>query len=189
MPNYAMTCFFKDAANSLGWSETYYRNAVDLPDMRTEATVLAAARLDILTDEYRFPFYRISDEAVSGDSEITANLVSVGGIASATSPAADPWSCLLVRFGSGLGVRGRKFLHGVPRDMFNASRDYDDGGPNDTAIDAYCTVIKDNDWCIRSRTAIGPPAVYTYFDIDSATPQREAVHQIGRPFGLLRGRR
>lgn len=189
MPVFAVTMFFEDNRHSLGWSETYYGTFTDFAAVNAAINSFCDLRVAILTDIFKLAFVRISNTAVTGDSQIVTPPNQVGDIDDSTDPSCEPWTCLMLRLEASPTSRGRKYHHGVPRSFFDVDRLYDPANANAAHVTDWVDELKAGTWSIKHRTGVGPPATYSYPVIDAVIPQRQVIHQIGRPFGLLRGRR
>lgn len=187
MANFATTLFLGDLTNSLGWSETYYRIAADHDEALANGALLVTARVGILLDVYQVRGFRVSDFAVPGDSRIST-VVTPGDIDAAVRKPSDPWTALNLRLEAGGNRRGRKFLHGIPQDFFKAGREYDATNASNADLITFMTHLTAN-YQLKFKAAAGPPIVYGFQAFTNANPVGQTKHEIGRPFGLLVGRR
>ncbi len=184
MPNFQATLFFQDEAGTLGWSEPYYLENVDVDAAKIAMDALITARAEVLCDLYSIVAGRVSDVDVLNDSLLAEDLPVEGAIVSTSATAVDPWTALMVRIESTSAYRGRHFFHGVLENTFLPSRSYDPANPNNAAWVTWQTYLITN---TLLKHKAGLTTVYSI--ITNAILQREVMKKVGRPFNLLRGRR
>jgi hypothetical protein len=185
MPVYGYTFFLGDDAGSYGWTETYFSEETNKAAALTQGSVLLASRTTVLTDLHKIVAVRVSDTSVFNDSKFLAGVPVNGAIVGTVPTIADPWSCLLIREEADWEHRGRKYLHGILKDTFEADRSYDATNPNNGDWQAFFAVLRG----ASMRLKTGPVGSEVFFPISDVIPLREVSHRVGRPFGLLVGRR
>jgi len=184
MPIYAGTLFFQDLESSYGWSETYYQEHATIEDMVTSMNGRVSLRANVLVDINTMVAGRVSDTAILNDSLLLTGFPVPGQVVSTSTTAVEPWTALLVRIEATSLFRGRHFFHGILESTFIAGRTYDPANPEAADWTAFFDDILAFD---RLRHIV---ADVPEFDvITSVIPQREVMKKVGRPFGLLRGRR
>lgn len=184
MPFQQAVMFFEDVSNTYGWTEVYWLDQADTGAARAALEVLIVDRADMLSSIHQIVGGRVSDAAVLRDSLLTTNTPIVGAIAATALSATEPWTALNVRLECTAAHRGRLFMHGCLEDFFSQpDRLYDDGNANDGAVQAF---MADLLVTYRRITVAGVP---TFLPITAALPLRQVAKRVGRPFGLLVGRR
>jgi hypothetical protein len=186
MPNQQGVLFFEDIVGSLGWTEVYWLHDADTDTARTHLFTLAGLRAAAMADIYQVVAGRVSDVNLLNDSFLLVGLPIVGGIASTQLSATDPWSALNLRLECTSLHRGRLYMHGCMEAFFTApDRKYNPGNANDAAVQAFIAALL----TATDRRVKATPGPFAYTPITAGIPQREVPHKIGRPFGLLHGRR
>jgi len=184
MPNFQVTLFFQDDAGTLGWSEPYYIENVDIAGAKISMDTLIIARAEVLCDLYSIVAGRVSDVDVLNDSLLAEDMPLEGQIVSTSATAVDPWSALMVRIESSSLYRGRHFFHGVLENTFLPSRSYDPANPNAGAWDTWAAYLVTNT-LLKHKAGL----TIVYSALTNCILQREVMKKVGRPFNLLRGRR
>lgn len=184
MPQYQQTLFFEDVDRSYGWSESYFRESPDPQLARTAMDSLIGFRLDVLVDLCQISAARVSDVDITNDSLLSVGLPLPGNVASTILTAADPWSCLNLRIEASDLYRGRKFIHGILENTFSDNRAWNPANPNAAQWLAFFTELEDN-----YNLRINSPGPFSYISITKCVPLKETTRKVGRPFGLLVGRR
>ena len=184
MPDFQVTLFLTDTEGTYGWSEPYYIEATTIEVGVPAMEALITERSLVLTDFNKIVAGRISDTAVLNDSLLATNTPLDGAIVSTSITAVDPWTALMMRVESTSAHRGRHFFHGVLENTFLADRSYDPANPNNaTWVDWKDYLVTNTK--LRYKLA----GVPTYGTLTGAILQRMVEKKVGRPFGLLRGRR
>jgi len=185
MPDFVATLFINDNASSYGWSENYYLkdedNIVDAADL---FATIVPERLAVLTDLHTAVAARVSQIDIPNDSRLLTGFPAVGDLAATFDTQVQPWTALLTRNEATSLSRGRTFFHGVLEDTFTAGRVYNPTNPNNAAWQTLFTSIKDH-CALRHIVADS----VTLSDFSAVLPLRQVNRKVGRPFGLLRGRR
>lgn len=184
MPNYAGTLFFTDQLNSYGWSETYFVNNVTIAGGKTVVENLVGLRSDILSANCKIQAGRISDVLITRDSLLLDGLPLSGQIVATVADTVQPWTALNIRIEATSLNRGRKFLHGVTDDIFLTDRTYNIANPHAAEFTLFF-----NELVASFRLRVGGLLVPTYEAITNVIPIRETSRRVGRPFGVLVGRR
>lgn len=180
MATYALTLAINKSSGSTGCSETYYVDSASYADADILLVALVAARVAILASIWEVVWGRVSLEGVAGDS-ILEYFREAGDITADPADVAQPWTALLTRLEAGPGDRGRKFLHGCPEDFWTDSLVYDPGNPNNADVQAYLDLTGSAPYLLKTDGG--------FVEVTAHSALRATSHRIGRPFGLLVGRR
>jgi len=186
MPNFKCTYMFNDAAASFGWSETWYsKDVADYAAAETLAIGYFPVRQAVLVDRCKLLAVRISSVEVVHDSLIKKPTDGTGDVTSTSDTVVQPWTALLSRNQATALYRGRTYFHGVLEDTFDSGRDYDATNAQATAWTALKAFILAN-FALRHNA---PPDPVSYEQFTEIILLRQVNRKVGRPFGLLRGRR
>jgi len=190
--NARMTVFFADPTLNVGWTETWILNAVDYPSAYATFGSFAPLRVALMMDTSFITTVRISNVNAIRDSFVRSIPAAIGQgtISHATVPPAGLDDALIWRKDDGVTYTyfNKLFMHSVPAGIFNG-RIYPATTPPagwTAAVIAFQTFILAgaNGFLVRKG---GPPV--TYVPIGSFDPLRRTTRKLGRPFGLLVGRR
>jgi hypothetical protein len=183
-PIFVITAFLDDGGKA-GWSELYYVAADDYAAALQLWGPTAAARVAIMADSYRIVAARVSDPTVRGDSLFDQSPIYPynGTWPTAGTSVGSAYSALLLRYESGPFRRGMHLLHGVGDDVFHGML-YSPPAGFPGLLTTFAAQLKLNYYI---KQGFGPKA--TYNPITAVIPIRRGDHKIGRPTGLLRGRR
>jgi hypothetical protein len=131
-------------------------------------------------------YARLSDMSIKGDGyPVVGTFPRPGVYVPTIGDGGQPGCCLLVRYTDGQGHRNMRFLHGIPEEEIL------DGQLNATTaysgfIGAYYLELQTKTLFRRKKTT--PPGV-EFVAINGIFNRYATVKKVGRPFGLLRGRR
>lgn len=174
-----------------GWSETYFLEATDYTHAQSLLSPLATQRLGMMSSDCELVGGLISDTDVKGDSFPTGlTFPQVGTWApAATDPTANITLALNLKFFAGPGKRGTRFLHGLPTTQVAAGGYKSFTAPFVTKLNTFLALVQSStNLGTRIKGAVAPPfynfSQYTSFQINNLEKR-----DIGRPFGLLVGRR
>lgn len=185
MPNFGVTLFFDDGQES-GFSETYYSPFGGYGAAASAAGTLITARLGIMVNLYRITGCRISDLDVFNDSYLPSlKFPQVGSLATLYGRP-PPSLAANVRMEAGPFRRGRKYIRGIPVDMFSGESCLLPA-LNGAAWTAFVYALAVT-WSLK--TTVNP--VTRSYDLNAITNVLmigATRRRPGRPFGLLRGRR
>lgn len=184
MPNFQAIIFCEDVASTYGWSEPYYMDRANAAACRTDLETLITERVKVMSSVCQVVGGRVSDVAVLNDSLLVTNTPLVGLLAGTIATTQQPWSAFNVRMEATSLYRGRHFFHGCLDNTFLDSRYYDPANPNAVAWDDWLDYLISTT-LLKHKVA----GVDTYSILTDAIRLREVEHKVGRPFGLLRGRR
>lgn len=195
MPNFACTLFFR--ANDNGWSETYYRADQGHAEAMSKTKELLIKRLALSPPMVTCIGARVS---ALGNPRDSVNFIpntaqySAGGYTTAPLQVGINLAndALLIELRSSPARKNRKFLRGMPDDLFQ------DGvfAPPDAWMDTFdanagfAGTLRSalNGWSVKCRVAtVNPP--YTLSEITEVVPLRATSRRTGRPFGQSAGRR
>lgn len=110
MPLYRVNFLFKHPLG--GWSETYFTEEPSITSASVNAFILAPLRGKLLGVGADLIAYRVSDEGVTGDSEVTNNPAYTRILPSAASDT--PWQTALCRLNATPIYRRHLALRGIP---------------------------------------------------------------------------
>jgi len=185
MPNQQCVLFFGDLAQSFGWTEVYWFAESDIAGAHAKMVLLKDDRINVLPDFYGIFGGRVSDVSITGDSLLLTGGPYIGAVGPATfADVCEPWTALLTREESTSLKRGRHFIHGIMQTTFTSNRQYNTTNPEALLWDTFMSFLVANTYN-RIKTA----GVYGYVPITDAFPLRMVERKVGRPFGLLHGRR
>lgn len=189
MADFQGTFFFRDTGRSFGWTESYYLTSTNHNTAATTLGLLATDRLAFMDPGNYLDQIRVSDINIERDSVLVLSSPRPGTATIAAGvKGTDPWTALMFRVESGFAYRGRKYCHGCLNDIALSSRAYDGTNPNDAAVQSYIANLVGN-FKLKTKDTVGPPVVHNLQVISQVLPQRLVEHRVGRPFGLLVGRR
>lgn len=189
------TLVFKDTANDIGWTESYY-GAIPGGGAPGWQDTLAGtfqpfrmARQGVLLSTCFIVAVKISDDQFFGDMVLYA--VNYQGTFSSGSPQfPGPLDAALVEARDNTGqYRTRKFYHGVDMNSFS-QRIYT---PTPLMLSAISTLRAQELACgvlqKNKNKAVPPLTPFVYPAVADVFVRRLTGHRVGRPFDYLRGRR
>lgn len=189
MPNFFGILFGRQGDD--GWSEVYPITASDYAGANLTLGALRLARLAMMCADATLTADRLSDVDIKGDSYATGQEYPQLGTFTAT-PTPDtynPVMALRIKLFAGTLKRGNRWARAIPNNCVSANGFYLPTSPFLTALSAYTTILQSStSIATRIKAAVAPP-FYTFTPITAATPQTLEKRDIGRPFGLPRGRR
>lgn len=174
-----------------GWSETYFMTSASYADAATALASIAAKRIATLSSDCELVGGLISDTDVKGDSYPTGLIFPTVGTWAVfgTDPTSNIVLAMRVKFFGGTTKRGSRWVHGIPKSQISAGGFYTPTGPFITALSAYLDQVEGS--CsigTRIKGAVAPP-FYALTAYTAYTEEGVEKRNIGRPFGLYRGRR
>lgn len=189
MARYVCTLFANFASS--GWSEVYPVVAASPSAAATVLDSLVTLRAALSVSDVSFVGARISDTDIKNDSwptGVSTPFLGTFAVAPADLTYNPQIAVRLLSFGGGL-VRGSRWLRGVPKSQLNAEGGYAPTSPWLTALAAYTAYLIANvSIATKIKGAVAPP-FYTFTAITAVTSKGSEKRNIGRPFGLSRGRR
>jgi len=184
MPYFQAIMFCEDVLGTYGWSEPYYLNSASAAVARTDLETLIEERIKVMSDQCEIVGGRVSDVGVLNDSLLVTNTPLIGLLAATVAATQQPWSAFNCRIEAGSLYRGRHFWHGCLDSTFDDQRRYDPANPNAAAWDTWVSFVQAGTY-LKHKVA----GVDTYTALTDVVRLREVTHKVGRPFGLLHGRR
>jgi hypothetical protein len=194
--------FFR-GSQSTGWSEGYYLKASigDSTTAKSQIDAVATARLGLLNDTFEQVGVRLSRLDTLRDVYSILPFAFTQGTLTSTEGEGDfghPGQCVLMRSLAEDGYASNRFLHGVPAEVIDSGF-YDPlgGGAFKTAwraaMAAYFSALTANTQGVYFQRPAPPVPIPNPRPILikawlAHAEQRLAIRQIGRPFGLSRGR-
>lgn len=173
-----------------GWSETYFFEEPSYSAAETSLNALNSARLGLLSSDCYLAGSLISDTDVKGDSYPTGLVVPTPGswAAAATDPTGNLGLAYRVKFYAGSLKRGTRFIHGIPKSQIAAGGFQSFTAPFLTALNNYLLLVEtSSNLGSRIKGAVAPP-FYSLSPYSGYQSYGLEKRNIGRPFGLQRGR-
>ena len=189
--------FFLTAAGGTaptGWTETFYTQNANLQDVLNAGKVYALQRARLLGKGSQLEYIRVSNVPPNRATLIYYMQGNAGLPKQYINPGDDydPTQVdLLLRCQTAQGKRRQFWLGGLPDSETDQllQQGINAAFTNGPSFKALIDLIKVNSYCIRYRTAAGPPPVYTSDTITDVIPIMVRNRKRGRPFDLFRGRR
>jgi hypothetical protein len=189
-PNrYVCTLFFN--AYQSGWSETYFIGSDSYQDAATAIEAIATARRAMLVNDVELEAIRVSDTDVKGDSWPVISAFPVPGTYGATPALLSSNLGLALRlkiFGGPL-KRAARFVRAIPSDCLGPGAEFNPTAAFNTALTNWMSLVEVS--CnigTRIKNAVSSP-FYLFTAITGYETAGLEKRNIGRPFGLTRGRR
>jgi hypothetical protein len=181
-----LSLIFEMSQPAAGWSETIYLPGTDVAASIALAESLLALRIAILPFDCECPGYRLYVVGTKRNGvTIYKNPPTAGGW-TVDDLSTEPWSAILLACNSNYQLMVNKYIHGIPQSQVVAGQ-YTPTGPFTTALTAYIAGLKAGAVLYaKNPAAVGPK---TEWNITFANPAKLVEHRVGRPFGLLVGRR
>lgn len=188
---------FDTSVRSSGWSESYYTNADGQTECIAKGTQLAQARVGMLAPSYTLHYMRCTANtpltaipnvrAVRKASLTNLSLKTKPGGGTGSTPDL-PWQAVLVRLQDISKEVFRMFLiRGIPDELWSNGNDDQAQLFLRNTLKFFSDALKATGCGILHRTGGNPPLALT--PIESATFERMAKRNTGRPFAQDRGRR
>jgi hypothetical protein len=183
----------KTAAGECGISETYPIVADDYVTAGSSLADLVTKRLDMMVADCQVAYAGVSDSDIIGDFAPSTTLVdNPGSYASTEDDATGPFDAVrLARFSDEAWLhRCIRKVGLLPVSQFNGEDLV--FVPSGTWLANYATwrTAVTSTCCIATKdpTAVVPP-FYTFTPMAHSSDERNSFRKVGRPFGLLVGRR
>ena len=181
---YAVTFFFQ--LQGQGWSEVYYNNGVPVGKVISDAAALWQARGAMLGKNARMTYCRISDVTVKRDLALHGNR-SFQPIDGSLSSCSLAQQAIDTKWFTAFDTRwGTRLFRGVPDTMFNGTfpDGLSKGGTWRAPFNAFVGLITS-----PGSSFVGKFKGAVYAKYEKAQIVRASTRRVGRPFGVLRGRR
>jgi hypothetical protein len=174
-----------------GWSENYFFNVSGYSAALAGLASILTGRLGCLSSDCYLSGSLVSDTAVKGDSYPTGFTIPTVGTwaASSSDPTGQIALALRYKVFGGTAKRGSRFVHAVPKSQITTGGFYTGSAGFPAALSAWeVQVIANAQMATRIKGAIVPP-FYSTTPYTAFTLYGLEKRNIGRPFGLTRGRR
>jgi hypothetical protein len=189
MPVTAKLSMFLEDDSGAGWSDNFYITGTTLAQCLTAGDLIIPNFMAVRPNTVNMIYARYSDVSIRGDSLISQVGFPFTGTYTlgAGAKQMEPGAALLVQLFASATIKGHYYLRGVSNECLSG-RDYDPTTAFTTAIGSLMSALV-GFVQIRHRVSVGPPPVYNYTNLVTATPERGTTRRVGRPFGLPVGRR
>jgi hypothetical protein len=184
--------FFDKSDMETGWSETYYSTMPDIASAGTAFDTLCQARMGVALDSVAMMGRRICNMDSQRDGYMGGPVpnFAVGQLPGSTFHSTGLGDALLMRMDTPAYIAfNHKFLHFPPQEVF-VGRQYNQTNapppwiPNWTA---WVSAVTSGQWSVIRQTGHGQTPILQ--PCANASALRLVTRRLGRPFGLLRGRR
>lgn len=185
-PPWRCTLFGQSKNVPGGWSEEYWIQADTALNAVNLMNQLYPLRAALMSTQYVFTYFRVSDDNIRGDAQIE-EISTADGSGLIDAAGAPPEMAALVRFELADRHHAMRFFHGL------ANNQYDNFFQILPAINGWDASF------ILLRDFLELNAVVWSKDFNAATYHNRAIitatygrvreHRVGRPFRLYRGRR
>jgi len=120
VPNWKVNVFIStaQAGNAAGWSETFYVVTDQVVQAEAKVNSYLSARNRLLAGDVSIQAFRISDDAVQGDSELEVpNRIATQKLGGDESTCDYTFAAYLMRLQAGLNYRRPLYLRGFPDEV------------------------------------------------------------------------
>lgn len=181
---YIVTFFFE--LGKQGWSETYYNNSTVDSKAVGDAAALWQSRGAMLGQNASMTYCRVSDVAVKRDLVLHGN-ASFQPIKGKLGTCSLAQQALDTKWFTNINTQwSSRLMRGVPDSMFVATNPggYAPGGAWVTAFNNFMTLVTSG-----GSSFVGKFKGPVYNKYTTAQIVRACTRRVGRPFGVLRGRK
>jgi hypothetical protein len=178
---------FEGSERVCGWSETLYMSGTSLSNANTQVLNYIPIRLAIAPSSVSFVGGRMSVIGSPKNSQLIIPPTAHVGTFNSEVHMTEPWSALLMRLQSGAAMKAPRYLHGIPQTQVTGGTFTPTGGFL-TALASWSVEMTTN-WSIYVVDPANPGPGKQIAAISSAPYVRLTKHPVGRPFGLLVGKR
>jgi hypothetical protein len=188
--------FVEDTLDEEGWTEVYWPNTSSYSGALSLMQGLRQLRAYMLTGENYVVGIRVSSTLLRGDTLVDSTQAQgqyppTGFTTSRSLPSVNAWR-LRQELGTAPGQNhSYRMMHGVPRNLVNSNFDtvFVPDSTFTAAFSNFTTVLQSN-FVVPIKTPGSSPPAWTAKSILSAAIVGDIrSRRVGRPFGLLRGRR
>jgi hypothetical protein len=182
-----ISAFFQATDPVAGWSETLYFSGTDLGAASDYMVLYWPLRLAVAPADVSVLGGRANVIGTRKRSKLISKPVADSGTFNGETDSTEPWSALQIAWDVNFDLHTVRFMHGIPQSQVVAGI-YTPTGGFTTALTALLTSLEANTkmWA-RDPSVVGSPKQqWTPTDIH---PEKMTSHRVGRPFGLLVGRR
>jgi hypothetical protein len=174
-----------------GWSEIYWSDKAGYAPVLTDLDLTNTSRMAMFLADVSCVGLRVSDNSINGDAMVSAPTTPLG-----TYVPADPGNITdypangcLARIEAGALYRGMRILRGIPADL-TAGGHFSVPLAWQTAFTAWGTNVKTLFGLYVKEKGVPDPRPKIFQTITAVINlAKQRTHRVGRPFGLLRGRR